>query len=553
MTHIMKWRKVLAVVLSMTLTMSALSGCGKKDAETSAAPQTAAKSATELAATDSKASESSEIADKVVVAVDDDSFTIGPWGNDSSVRDWTEQTIWAHLCYRPFIGAMLENNELQMYAAKSVTKVDDATYDIEIFDNITDSKGNKITAEDVVYSYDKLAELGFVSEISLYYGSAEATGENTLTIHLKDSGEGAIEAVLCDASIASKSWYEGASEDEINSNPATTGAYVVTNMAAGSGVTLEARSDYWKQENRADVEFQNVQTIEVRCITEASSRAIALENAEVDMAELSGDDIARFEDNADYNVTHYLNAMSQYLIFNTSEGNPCADVNVRKAIAYAFDTYTMSLASGDCVVSYDVAPNLGPDYVQEWDSEDYFGRDLDKAKEYLEAAGYSNSNPLKISILVTSQAPQQPYVALQSMLAEAGIELTIDGQDRAARQAVQSDPTAWDTSEYSDSVVDFTTGFWNDLFGAEANGGLTQGFTDDPKLQELLAAASADRSTENMNAFHDYVVDNCYMVGLYTETKAIGTTAGLTDIALEKLNPVLNAMTFTSDYTSVDK
>ena len=56
-----------------------------------------------------------------------------------------------------------------------------------------------------------------------------------------------------------------------------------------------------------------------------------------------------------------------------------------------------------------------------------------------------------------------------------------------------------------------------------------------------------------MNAFHDYVVDNCYMVGLYTETKAIGTTAGLTDIALEKLNPVLNAMTFTSDYTSVDK
>ena len=125
------------------------------------------------------------MADKVVVAVDDDSFTIGPWGNDSSVRDWTEQTIWAHLCYRPFIGAMLANNELQMYAAKSVTKVDDATYDIEIFDNITDSKGNKITAEDVVYSYDKLAELGFVSEISLYYDSAEATGDNTLTIHLK--------------------------------------------------------------------------------------------------------------------------------------------------------------------------------------------------------------------------------------------------------------------------------------------------------------------------------------------------------------------------------
>lgn len=93
-------------------------------------------------------------ADKVVVAVDDDSFTIRPWGNDSSVRDWTENTIWAHLCYRPFTGAMLEAGELQMYAAKSVTKVDDATYDVEIYDNIVDSKGNAITAEDVVFSYD---------------------------------------------------------------------------------------------------------------------------------------------------------------------------------------------------------------------------------------------------------------------------------------------------------------------------------------------------------------------------------------------------------------
>lgn len=124
------------------------------------------------------------------------------------------------------------------------------------------------------------------------------------------------------------------------------------------------------------------------------------------MAEISRDDIARFEENGDYNITEYLNFMSQYLIFNTSEGNPCADVNVRKVIAYAIDAQTMSLTAGKCVMSYDVAPNLGPDYVDAWDSADYFTRDIGKAKEYLEKAGYNESNPLKISILVTSQAPQ---------------------------------------------------------------------------------------------------------------------------------------------------
>lgn len=37
----------------------------------------------------------------VTVAVDDDSFTVGPWGGDGAVRDWTEATMWTHLCNRP--------------------------------------------------------------------------------------------------------------------------------------------------------------------------------------------------------------------------------------------------------------------------------------------------------------------------------------------------------------------------------------------------------------------------------------------------------------------
>ena len=547
-------KKLLTSLLAIAMTASLVAGCGSQSTSggetvSSDTATTSSGGASADAGTKAEVSEAATKVDKVVVAVDDDSFTIAPWGSEGSVRDWTEHTIWAHLCYRPFVGAMLSSGELQMNAAKSVEKVDDLTYNVEIFDNIKDSQGNAITAEDVVYSYDKLLELGFVSEISVYYDSAEATGDYTLTLKLKDSSEGAIEAVLCDCSIVSKDWYEKASDDEINSNPATTGAYTVSNVQAGSSVTLNANADYWKNSDKADVEVQNVDVIEIRCITEASSRAIALENGEVDMAEVSSDDVGRFEGNSDYNVTKYFNAMTQYLIFNCSDNSVCSDVNVRKAIAYGFDAYNMSLSAGDCVISHDVAPNLGPDYVQAWDSQSYFDYDLDAAKGYLEAAGYSESNPLEVSILVTSQAPQQPYVALQAMLAEVGITLNIDGQDRAARQAVQNDQTAWDISEYSNQVVDFTTTYWNDLFGGSNN----QCFVQDDKLQELLQNAIADRSEENMNAFHDYVVDQAYIVGAYTENKSIVTTSGITNISLEKLNPVLNAMTFTSDYESVDK
>lgn len=548
-------KKLLALLLALIMVIG-LAACNSTPAN-STNPQGGndTQPPLELNSGNNEAVQMETAAGSVTVAVDDDSFTIGPWGSDSAVRDWTETILWTHLAYRPFVGAALEAGEVELVAAKNVTKVDETTYDVEIYDNIVDSKGNKITAADVVYSYDTLASLAYVSEISLYYASAEATGDYTLQIHLKDATEGAIEEVLADCSIASQAWYENASPDEIEGNPATTGPYSVAAIDTGASLTMVAREDYWKTENLTTVELQNVSQIKIRCISEASMRTIALENGEVDMAEISATDVTKFADNSNYNITKYQNAMSQYLIFNTSEYSPCQDVNVRKAIAYAIDALQVAMGGGSdaVILSHDVAPNLGPDYVDEWDTEEYFERDLEKAKQYLEAAGYGPGE-LSIRLLNSAQAPQGPYEAMQAMLEEAGIEMTIRAEDRGTRPSVQVDPTAWEIAEYSDVVSDFTTHFWSNLFSEENYPEYgTQGFTQDPELQRLLKAAVADRSEENMNAFHDYVVENCYMIGLYTEVRSIVTTAGLTDICLQKLNPVLNAMSFTDDYETVDK
>lgn len=546
-------RKVLSLLLALAMVLSLAACGGSNDEPANSTPDTPSTSTTEPASApepsvSDTATPMAAAAESVTVAVDDDSFTIGPWGSDSAVRDWTEAIMWTHLAYRPFIGASLEAGELEMVAAKSVNKVDGTTYDVEIYDNITDSKGNAIKASDVVFSYDTLAGLGYVTEIGTYYDSAEATGDYTLTLKLKSETEGAIEEVLCGCSIASQSWYEGASQDEIEGNPATTGPYSVESMEIGASLTMVARSDYWKTGEVSTVELQNVGKIILKCITEASMRSIALETGEVDMAEIAATDVSRFE-NGDYNTTEYMNAMSQYLIYNTSENSPLQDVNVRRAISYAVDALGVMMGGGSdaCVVSHDVAPNKGPDYVQAWDSQPYFEMDQAKAVECLEAAGYGPGE-LNIKILTSAQAPQGPYVAMQAMLAEVGINMEIMALDRAARMGVQNDPTVWDIAEYSDVVTDFTTHFWSNLFNEDNYELGTQGFTQDPELQRLLKAAIADRSEENMNAFHDYVVENCYMYGLYTEVRTIVSNKGLTSVCMQKENPVLNAMTFADDY-----
>ena len=569
----MKRNRLVALLVTAALSVSLLAGCGSSSSsssdsssdtdteeaaeeetgeETEEAEEAEEESSSVVSGTDdfTAAVAAETQADAVTVAVDDDSFTIGPWGSEGSVRDWTENILWAHLAYRPYIGATLDDG-LQLVAAKTVTQVDDTTYEIEIYDNIIDSEGNAITASDVVYSYEKLKEYGYSTDIGNYYDSAEATGDYTLTMNMKSSADGVIEKLLTAASIASEEWYENASENDINSDPATTGAYTVTAMVAGSSVSMEARDDYWKTEDLADSELQNVKEINIRCITEASSRSIALENGEVDMAEISSTDVSRFEGDDNYNVTDYMNAMSQYLVFNTSENSVCQDVNVRLAIAYAFDAYTVLLGSGSDagVMSYDVAPNLAPDYVDEWDSEDYYAMDLEMSAYYLDLAGYEPGE-LEVHFMCSSQAPQGPYEAMQALLEQAGITMVIDAYDRALRSTYDSDPTMWDFKENSDTVDDFTVNFWNALFNDENFALGTEGFTQDDTLQELLDAANEDRSEENMNAFHDYVVENCYMIGLYTEIRSIVTQSGITDIALECLNPTLNAMTFTSDYTT---
>lgn len=562
----MKKRSVkncLALFLSATMVCAALAGCGS--GESNAQPQEEAVSVQEEnpSADEGKikadeAVAASEImdtqAEKIVLAVDDDTIVAGPFANSSGLRNWTIYTLWGTLAYRPYIGAMLEDGGLELVMAKTITKEDDTTYDVELYDNITDSLGNSIKASDVVFSLDKLSELGYITYINTYYESGEVVGDYELKIHLKSGEEGAIEQVLVNGTVCSQEWYESASEDEIQSNPATTGPYKVTDFMTGSGMTLEAR-DYWKTDDasRSVVEYQNVKQIVIKSITEPSMRSVALENSEVDLAEINASDLERFESNEEYSVTKYANAMNDYMIFNTSSDSVCSDVKVRQAIAYAFDSWALLLANGhdQGELHHDVCPNVTPDYVDEWDSEPYYEMDVEKTKALLEEAGYKE-NELKIRILKNAPAPNGPYESLQAMLKAAGIDAEINQCDRSLFLTYLQDNTQWDITIYSEQVLDFTTTYWSALFSEKNYEHGTQGFTEDDELQKLLAAACADRSEENMNAFHDYYTEQCYMLGLYNETKSIVTRSGIKNLCLVRGDIVPQATVFDSTYESVE-
>ena len=494
-------------------------------------------------------------AESVVIAADDDSFNVAPWSNSQGeVSNYLQNIIWTHLATRPFTGAMIGAG-MELVAAKEITRVDELTWHI-VLNDITDAKGNVITASYVKFSFDKNYELGYYAYVNNFYDSIEVINDKELNFKTKTADEGGFESAVINTAICSQSWYESASEDELLNNPACTGAYYVTNVQNGHSVTVTAREDYWKTEGLATTEKQNVKTIQILCMSEDDARSIALENGEVDYAQVSYIAYDRiFRNDSNYNVFEIPKFMNAILIFNCDPSSVCSDPNVRKAISYALDidqVFLLGQGNDSYELHHDICPDVTPDYVSAWNEEDYYTRDLAKSAEYLAAAGYKPGE-LQLKFIVRAQAPQQPYVVMQQQLAEAGIVMNIIPYDRAVFNTYYADNTAWDFAESGSEVTDFTANFWSRMFNEEIYGEKgSENNIHDAKLQELLKAALATRSPEDMDAFHQYYTyEQCYAIGMYNEVNYFIARKGLVDIAKGTDNATLQAMTFTSDYKPV--
>lgn len=559
----MKKQKALAMLLASMMLLVILTGCGSSQGTQDDSSGNAGKGSI-LDVEISKEGSSNveyddddvvtEQVDSLIIAADDDGWAVRPfYVSQGEISSYAGNAIYACLAYRPFIGAMLDNG-LELEAAKEVTKIDDTTYAVTIYDNITDSKGNHITAADVVFSLDANLALGYSYYLPTCYVSSVATGDYELEITIKTGAEGEIEQVLSEAYIVSQSWYENATEDDLLNDPACTGRYYVTEVQSGHLVTIEARDDYWKSENLTTYEKAAAKVLQFVSMTEADTRAIALQNGEVDMAQVDFVSVESiFDQNDDYNVFAIPKSMSNYINFNSGANSPCNDVNVRKAIAYAIDVdsaYVLGYGSPSYVKSYDICPNTTPDYLQEWLEEDCYSQDVDKAKEYLNAAGYGEGE-LTIRMLVVAQAPQGFYQAMQQQLIDVGIDCEIVGVDRAVFESTYADSTQWDITCHAGSATDFTTSFWSrifseDVFGQERG---TEGFAIDSGLQDLLRTACASRSTEDIETFHNYYLyEQCYMYPTCAEVQYFVARKGIVDLNMARSMPVPVGVSFTDDY-----
>lgn len=515
----MKMKRWLSLLLACVLAFGLLAGCGQDEPTPSKDPNPVASQPTQQNQGQNNVDGNTNADNTDTVQRSEINYAIT--GDPANFDPFTFSGTGADQAfvglYQPLVHII--NGELYSSILKKWSYSDDGlTFYGELYDYITDSKGNNIKASDVVFSYnmaEEYAGLGTGGWVSSFV----ATGDYTIEITFPQPlGVGRFDK-LCKFNIVSEKAYK---EFNMSETPVGTGPYVVTDYVSGYSVTLEKREDYWQTDATqiCPRDMANVDKINLYVIGEAAQRTIALQNGSVDAAvAISADDLAHFENSDDHWVYAYAADICYTLIPNCDSTRATGDVNLRKAIFYAVNNEVIvkSACGGSATPSYDWCPSWAVGYNPDWlnETDNFYTFSQDKSKDYLSKSDYNNE---ELIILVQNNPVMSKIAELVStMLDQVGIKSRVNVQDPAIAREQFGDVNAWDlyinmsaTNTYwIDGVNGFLTDDKTTWYGS-------QNFWYEEDIQEMLKEAMQPENAtlENFEVIRDYLLDNALGMSL---------------------------------------
>ena len=523
-------KRITALLLVTAMILTLFAGCGSNNQ-----PQATAAAANDPTMEVGSAAEVDVVAkgdgtaehvirDSITVGVQSDPADFAPWAANSNGRTnalWGLYQELGHIISGEFVPAIVKEYTIAE-DGKSMT--------CTIFDYITDSAGNKLTANDVKFSFETGTALGYITGVSMI---DEIVVDNDYQFTFKFGKElrlGDLDTIFRTA-IVTQAAYE-ADPNGMSTNPVGTGPYTLTSYTAGSSFTYTAREDFWQTDENylCARDRANVKTINYVILAESSQRTMALEQKSIDMcSEISNEDIGEFREGGAYSGDYWTygvpDNLSLLIFCNCDSSRLTSNKDLRTAIFYAINAETIlqSVYNGNGTNPKSMSPTWGTGYAASVDSEDnYYNYSVDKAKEYLEKAGY-NGEELTILTEATGNVANSA-VLVQAFLSAAGINAKIQSVDSTILQATYTNPDGWDILLTQNVCNTYAVTAFNPLSSDRYTTGTINHIYDN-KLQELLATAYAMSTAgeESFKALHDYVVENAYGMNLvnYTTTYVV--------------------------------
>lgn len=536
-------KRVVLLMLVMMLVVS-LAACGGKD-ENSAN--------NERKEEEQLIDESKDVDDNRKTTVNSDAryekITIGVNSDPQDLMPYNPNVASKPYIYYNFYETLFDMDNEGGYTpvlAKGYEEIDELHYEVEIYDYIYDSAGNHITADDIIYCYDFLISSGYAFKYGAFEGIEKKDDYTVVFTWTKPiTGVNELEFPWCRTFIFSQKAFE---ENNFATGPIATGPYVVERFVSGSSVVLEANDNYW-QIDKSLITLRheaNVQTIQFDIISETSQQVIALQTGTIDFSQyIPGDNLAEFQDGGQYGEDYIVNVevgsrmYSMYV--NTSESSLCNDKNLRKAIFYAIDNEACATVSGNSTGATAYGTPFFTDYVDEWGTTpNYINTfDAELAKEYLEKSNY-NGETLKL-MGGNDEVSKNLLTIIQTFLVNVGIDAEIQMVETATLGNHATEPTAWDMQ--IDTLAGGTQiGAWNRVMNnQELANGMSMGFIEDAKLQELYETANmaASYNAETMTELHNYGLEQAYYYSLILPYQNFVYSTDIAELYLRENNYIL--------------
>ncbi|SDE71995.1 ABC transporter substrate-binding protein [Rhodospira trueperi] len=343
----------------------------------------------------------------------------------------------SHMVFDPLV-RFTKELEFEPRLAESWEQIDDRTMRFHLREGVTFHSGNPFTAEDVVFTMERMKQSPDFKGLFEPFVGAVAIDEHTVDLVTKEP----YPLVLNLATYLfpmDKAFYTGTDENGqpkdalvkhgntfASTQASGTGPFVVRSREQGVRLEFERFADYWDTESPG-----NVTEIIFTPIKEAPTRVASLLSGGVDfIAPVPPTDLERLGNDDSINLVTMSGTRIITFQMNQERVEAFQDPRVRQAIVYAINNagivdkimkgFGTVAAQQSAAGQAGHAPELEPRF------------DVEKAKALMEEAGYADG------FSITMMAPNNRYVndakiaeAAAAMLAKINIDVDLTTMPKA--------------------------------------------------------------------------------------------------------------------------
>jgi peptide/nickel transport system substrate-binding protein len=313
---------------------------------------------------------------------------------------------------------------------------DGKTWTFHLRDDVKFHSGNPLTAEDVVYSFQRVVILKdqpsfILTQFGITPDSVKAVDKHTVQVTLDDKYASGIFFACLAAGVSSivdsqvvkqhvqktDKYPEGdMGLTWLARNSAGSGPFVLVKWEKGDRVILDANANHFRYPPK-------VKRVVIKEINEATSRRLQVEKGDIDIAwEMYPDQIKELKKNPGLRIESSPATIIYYVGMNVTKG-PLKDNRVRTAIRHAID-YNGIIEN---IMGGAARPTNSfiPEGFAGYQNVVYYREDLEKARQFLKEAGYPDG--FEISMDHGDQTPNPEIAqALQNSLARVGITVKLN-------------------------------------------------------------------------------------------------------------------------------